>query len=56
MVRWKASGDNLEPIISYVVEGLNEWEGYWKILMTSELSFYFHETVTILVVFGAFGL
>ena len=35
-VRWKASGDNLSPIKSYVVEGINQWEGFWKVLETSK--------------------
>ena len=35
MVQWKEADDNYKPVISYVVEGLNDWRGYWRILMTS---------------------
>ncbi|ELT90327.1 hypothetical protein CAPTEDRAFT_180331 [Capitella teleta] len=36
VVQWKASGTTTRPIISYVIEGYNFWEGFWRILFTSE--------------------
>ncbi len=36
-IQWKAGGDNGQPILSYVIEGLNTYEGIWKILHTSKV-------------------
>jgi hypothetical protein len=38
VVEWKAAGNNGDPIMAYVIEGFNYWEGFWKILKTSKWS------------------
>jgi len=34
-IQWKAGANNGEPILSYVIEALNIWEGFWRIMETN---------------------
>lgn len=36
LISWKAGGSNGDPIDSFVVEALNFWEGFWRIIYTSK--------------------
>lgn len=45
VVQWKESDDNGYPILSYVVEAFNQWEGFWRILMTSTT--FIHQKINI---------
>ena len=36
VIQWKEPGNNGYEILSYVVEAFNEWEGFWRIVMTSK--------------------